>query len=312
MPLFFVRAAAEWARLEAGVFHLSYPHSRDIIAEWPSISVEMMVGGLFPRLVEGPRYIIVIRAYLDDSGTHRDSPVVVVAGFLGSEDEWKALEPSWQARLAQDGVKRFHMTHCLAGEKEFGAKPRWRRDLLIDDLTAIIGARDLLGISAVMLLEDWDAIVVAEYPDVLDVMESPYYTLSSSCIQQAARYTEDRFNGKESLSIIYDCRPQDSSRQRALGDLYKAHEYWGKSIVSISPGNSAQFIPLQAADLFANELYRNHVGRRRDPAAYSAHPRLVALRRNAPLAGDFRNRDALRQQCERFRAIKRRAVEGGP
>ena len=252
--------------------------------------------------------MIAITAYLDDSGTHDPSAVIVVAGFLGSDDEWLKFDPKWLHRLAKDGVRRFHMTDCVNGTKDFAHLPESRRDLLIDDLCSIIGARDVLGISAAMLREDWGSVVVAEFPDVLDVLDSPYYALSSSCIQQAVRYTADKYDGKENLAIIYDCRPQNSAKQLALPGLYEAHAYWGQSIMAITPGLSERFAPLQSADLFANELYRNHVERLRNPASFKVHPRLVTLSQNAPLAGDLMSRNALRRLCAQFRDLKRSAV----
>ena len=278
-------------------------------AMMPLISVETMALAVFPHLIPEPRFIIVIEAYLDDSGTHDGSAVIVVAGFLGSVDEWLKIVPEWQKRLKLDGLHRFRMTDCVAGRAPFDGLSEPRRNLLIDDLCSLIGARDLLGISAAMLRADWDAVVAAEFPDILDVLDSPYYALSSSCIQQAVKHTSDRFDGKESLAIVYDCRPQDSPKQLALPGLYKAHTYWGQSIVAMTPGLSAQFIPLQAADLFANELYRNHVGRHNNPEAFTAHPRLVKLMRNVPLEGNFMNRDALRRQSARFRDLKRSVAE---
>ena len=274
----------------------------------PLISDRAMAQGLFHGLIKSPKLMIKITAYLDDSGTHDPSDVVVVAGFLGSDDDWLKFKPEWMNRLAQDEVKQFHMTDCVNGTRDFAGLPQSRRDLLIDDLCSILGAQDLLGISAAMLRKDWGSVVVTEFPDILDVLHSPYYTLSSSFIQQAVRHTIDKFDGNESLSVIYGCRPQDSAKQRALPDLYKAHAYWGQSIIAITPGVSEQFAPLQAADLFANELYRNHVDRMRNPATFKVHQRLVTLRRNAPLAGNLMNRDALRHLCAQFRDLMRRAA----
>ena len=42
---------------------------------------------------------MLLTAYLDESGTHEASPISVMAGYLGTVDQWHAFEADWTALL---------------------------------------------------------------------------------------------------------------------------------------------------------------------------------------------------------------------
>jgi hypothetical protein len=50
---------------------------------------------------DGKRIVIVLEAFLDESGTHRNAPVLSVAGYAGSHDQWKTFLSIW-------GNRKFH------------------------------------------------------------------------------------------------------------------------------------------------------------------------------------------------------------
>ena len=58
-------------------------------------------------------------AYFDDSGHPSDQDMVLVAGFVSSEEQWLLFDKEWKALLAKYEVKHFHMVDCVAGEGEF-------------------------------------------------------------------------------------------------------------------------------------------------------------------------------------------------
>jgi hypothetical protein len=52
--------------------------------------------------------IMALTAYFDESGTHGDSPGVVVAGFISIADGWKSYETEFSPELARRGLEVFH------------------------------------------------------------------------------------------------------------------------------------------------------------------------------------------------------------
>ena len=57
------------------------------------------------------------RAYLDASGTHAGSPLVCLAGYVGTQGQWAKFKTRWNRVLAKSGVDRpFHMTDFMSGK----------------------------------------------------------------------------------------------------------------------------------------------------------------------------------------------------
>lgn len=66
------------------------------------MNAHVPVADLFQTLL--PRdcpngWLAMLRAYFDDSGTHEDSAVVLMAGVFGTEWEMRSLESGWQKHL---------------------------------------------------------------------------------------------------------------------------------------------------------------------------------------------------------------------
>jgi hypothetical protein len=53
----------------------------------------------------------MIRAYLDDSGTHRGSQCVVVAGWMGTAKTWRSFSREWNNYLKQSGISVFRASN---------------------------------------------------------------------------------------------------------------------------------------------------------------------------------------------------------
>src|SRR5882724_2862502 len=86
------------------------------------------------------RYVLMLRAYLDDSGSD-DTPVLCIGGGLSPKENWEQLEEQWSHVLQQYGVKILHMTDLESLRGEFLPSQRWtkeRRESLLCELLPII------------------------------------------------------------------------------------------------------------------------------------------------------------------------------
>lgn len=65
------------------------------------------------------RFLGVFTAYLDDSGTHTTSDVVVVAGFISLANKWEKFTQEWKEALDDYHLDYFHMTDFENSRKQF-------------------------------------------------------------------------------------------------------------------------------------------------------------------------------------------------
>ena len=54
------------------------------------------------------RIFVILTAYLDESGTHGDSPVTVMAGVMANATQWARFEAKFAALKAKHGFRVFH------------------------------------------------------------------------------------------------------------------------------------------------------------------------------------------------------------
>lgn len=100
-----------------------------------------------------PRYLLMLRGYIDESG-HEGRDWVSVAGFIGTEDQWATFLPKWREALGQKPF--LHMNGL-----------RWKKDStkrLLARLGPIPCACGLIGARGVVRVADYEDLVVGS-PD---------------------------------------------------------------------------------------------------------------------------------------------------
>jgi hypothetical protein len=98
-----------------------------------AITVSELVRVVLPR---SNGLTSMLSAYFEDSGTHRNSQIVVTGGLIGAETNWSRFETAWKAKLADplDGrkppLREFHMAPCMLREGEFQGYSEAERNAL--------------------------------------------------------------------------------------------------------------------------------------------------------------------------------------
>jgi len=89
-------------------------------------------------------------AFFDESGTHDDSPVLCVAGYLFTEEHLEEFNEQWNALLEARGLKYFHMVDCAHGSADFKRLTKDDRIDLQTSLIELIKAKASRGVGAMV------------------------------------------------------------------------------------------------------------------------------------------------------------------
>ncbi len=195
--------------------------------------------------------------YFDESGTHSDSKVMGVGGFVADSHAWKKVRQHWRPVLQKYGVTHFHATDL---ESRKGIYLGWSIEKQIGfqkELTAVI--RDRLpaslafGVSHCVILEAYDRLVPIGSA-LRDVLGSPYNFLGYQCISRVLDWAETN-QRPGPIEFIFE------SGGPAVGELtttfYAVKPLKDCAMGELGFGDKKRTIELQVADLHAYEAYKH-------------------------------------------------------
>ncbi|MFZ3326515.1 MAG: hypothetical protein WA231_11725, partial [Methylocella sp.] len=111
----------------SAVHLLFLPRQRDIALDGPkgadysmcaAQSIRELCIALFHRW-EPERILVIITAYFDESGTHRSSPVSMMAGHVGDARQWQKFEKRISKLFRRYHVDVFHAMEIKRSDKDF-------------------------------------------------------------------------------------------------------------------------------------------------------------------------------------------------
>ena len=85
--------------------------------------------------------MVLQTGYFDDSGSDIGSRYYVLAGFVATVEEWKAVATEWARILEREGLRYFKMSEAMALDGQF--RRGWTaplRDKLIMELIDVVTA----------------------------------------------------------------------------------------------------------------------------------------------------------------------------
>ena len=202
----------------------------------------------------------MLRAYFDDSGTHRNSKIVVVAGIMGTNSELLSLEGLWREQLERplDGLKspvsEFRSYDCFESIGNFSGWKRKETDFFRHQLREVIIRSHVSAYGCAHFKDDWNRIIHDELRDLLGSAEG---SAVRNCFVRSLRWAEVNCYDQD-MEFIFD-NSNDLERKRdihAVYDAFRRHNTQ-KHLSGIAFRDSHIVPALQAADLFAWEFNRN-------------------------------------------------------
>jgi hypothetical protein len=168
----------------------------------------------------------MLTAYFDDSGTHDQSAIVLVAGIFGTESRMDCLDRNWKRHLERplcgrkSKLRRFHATECYESKGEFTGWSRTETDFFTHQLRTEIIEADVAAYGIACSRKDWDEIITG---DLRGVLGNPEGLCINQCFVRSIGWVQAHtFDPK--MTLVFDTRP--SSVKRYAGTVYDAFARW--------------------------------------------------------------------------------------
>jgi Protein of unknown function (DUF3800) len=202
------------------------------------VSAALPNGGLVVTLAE---------VYIDESGSHDDSPVLSVAGYIFFDKRARRLTRQWKAALDEKSVPYFRMSACAHGNEPLGHLCLKERVELEIRLIDIIKRYSALGFGITV-----DEKLFREYGITHPEIGGPY----SFCLRMVINTVriwanETGFDGE--VAYFFESGHRDQRQANRIMN----HIFMDKSLrdrhhyVSHVFADKQKIIPLQASDMLA-------------------------------------------------------------
>jgi hypothetical protein len=198
---------------------------------------------------EGGALVALAEVYVDESGSHADSPILAIGGYVFLKSRSQLFQRSWAQELRQRGIPYFHMKDCT---KLTGHYKSWSRQGTIAHETKLIELTNkysAFGFSAGLNEKDYEDA----FRGVWRSSAGTGYSLLLRNTLFAVKGWADRVGFKGKIVYFFEAGHRDAAQSNAIMNRifsdpqqrenyrYAAHSYVDKM----------DALPLQPADLLA-------------------------------------------------------------
>lgn len=189
---------------------------------------------------DGRGIVVVFQAYFDESGTHTNSPLVVVAGWIGNRKAWESFIEEWNLSLEKVGISGFH------------AKDPKCEALKIPLAKAIL-KRNLYAVAWAVTRSDFRNNVSNRF---MNQFGNEYSTCAYHCVGSVMKYMKD--NGYYEVALVFeDGQPNSNIIHETVSSMIASPEDTRLISIDFLFKNNSRSIPLQAADFLAHAIATN-------------------------------------------------------
>ena len=198
-------------------------------------------------------------SFIDDSGSHKDSSVFILAGCLAPAKDWSKWYSQWKQVLDRpNGHKPIEYFHAVDAAHSRGQFWGWKKDesnLFPLRLIPAIESNKIWKFAAAVGMDAFHRTIKGQ---VLDQVKSPYYLCMLMCMVMVADFMR-RSGAPRKERVAYVFEEQNKFAPHALelyNDIKSVKENERKYKLGSIAFDSKKGSPmLQAADLVAYESY---------------------------------------------------------
>lgn len=199
--------------------------------------------------------LAMLWSYFDESGTHGDSRVTCIAGYVGAEDEWTHVESQWQAILepyGPQGLTWWHSSDKVGKKGVFENINTPTKNDIERALIEVVKNSELQVIWNAIDTADFEKFVVPQFNG-----RDPFkpYDLCFYWIIRQLQFWRSENGCSERIGTMFALQDEYNERSDMALNSWQS---WGllRALGPLS-FDSPQCVPaLQPADMLGNEMYR--------------------------------------------------------
>lgn len=220
------------------------------------VSIKFVLRGTYGKR-SCEREVAVLKAYFDDSGTHDGSPILVLGGLLGNEEQWDSFESQWNAKLQnpcrnKPPIKAFHSYDLIHKLGEFKSYNQAEIDAVNHDFRKIIMNNGLFGVAVAINLDAWKSLI--SISNLLNAIFGPAEGCAfSNCLKLLFDIIRVK-NLPDKIFVWFDEGTEDQFQDWAKLYCSQKKEYPNLNGIAFSPVNETP--GLQGADMIAYQTYQ--------------------------------------------------------
>jgi hypothetical protein len=196
---------------------------------------------------------MILTAYFDESGTHAGSEVVAVAGYLSTPPRWISFEAQWREALAEYGIGLFHMSDFAVRAPPFNTWTEERRRACFMRLVEIINRNVEYSVGTTISTGMFDEVFP---PKAKEWCGGPYGLVARSIFMTVGEIVREHYPDHWIRYVFESGAAGAGQVLKGFLDNYRSPEQQNHlRLCGLSFEDKRCFLPLQAADILAYELY---------------------------------------------------------
>lgn len=241
----------------------------------------------------------MIKAYIDESGTQQGSKILIVAGYIGTTEDWDAADRRFRRADKLSG-RVFHAVDCATGGREFRGVDKGKRYRLYKKMVKIINDHDIFGVGTGALIDEYSTVYPRNGQNWEKWLARAYEVAFSDTIVEICHYSKDRY-GEVPISFVVEQSRHWYPIAAGVFSTMRSQPEWPYYTLlgAIAPSSTEEARQLHAADILAYETYLMK-SRQICPTKHGSREHLMNLlkkKKNGRLWNEFGFRE-----LERFRA----------
>ena len=200
------------------------------------------------------RWLVMPKAYIDDSGRIDHSPVFVLAGWAARVETWIPFSEDWQHILdIHPRIDYFKSTEALACRGQFEGFSKTRRNERVQLLCDVLDKHLPTQITCAVVLDDFEKVVKGSSLPLW--LHNPYYLAFFNLITAFAN-NQKGFGFSEPVDFVFDDQAEKRKIRSAWDNFVDLAPDAIKPLIGIEPAflDDRKVKPLQAADLMAGHV----------------------------------------------------------